>query len=371
MTTKRDYYQVLGVNRDVDAAGLKSAYRKAAMQYHPDRNPGDKVAEEKFKEASEAYEVLADSQKRAVYDRYGHEGLSGQGYSGFRDVSDVFSGFGSIFEDIFGFGVGGAEGRGRQRHRGRDLRYDLSISFEEAMTGADREIEFDRHGVCKRCKGSQSEPGTSPEVCRTCGGTGQLRRQQGFFSLATPCHVCRGSGQKVVSPCKDCRGQGSVVEHRKMSVKIPPGVDSGLRLRVGGEGEASEHGGPPGDLYVFLTVEVSDRFRREGEDLYLEHGVNLAQAALGCRVQIPTLEGDRTLEIAAGTQPGATLTIPGAGVPRLKGGGRGDLHVVVNVVVPKKLTKRQRELLEELAQSMGDSVQPEVPSSFFQRLFSD
>ena len=362
--SKRDYYEVLGVAKTCTDADLKSAYRRLALKHHPDRNPGDKAAEEAFKEASEAYEVLADAQKRAAYDRFGHQGVSGQG---FQDVGDIFSSFGSIFEEFFGF-AGGGGGRGRAR-RGADLRYDLNITFEEAVRGVEKELEFERAAECGTCQGSRAEPG-GKTTCRTCGGAGQVRRTQGFFAVQTACPTCRGEGEQVTKPCKVCSGRGVKVERKKLSVKIPAGVDSGLRLRVSGEGEGGSQGAPAGDLYVVLHVEESSDFERDGNDLILARRIGIAQAALGCRLTIPTLDGEKAIEVPPGTQFGDRVTLPGAGVPELKGMGRGDLHVQIEVAVPKKLSREQRDLLERLAAISGEEAS-HASSGFFKKIFRD
>jgi molecular chaperone DnaJ len=368
MATKRDYYEVLGLAKDCSEADVKGAYRKAALKYHPDRNPGDQAAEEKFKEASEAYEVLSDAQKRATYDRFGHQGLHGQGFQGFQDVGDIFSSFGSIFEEFFGFGgMGGGGPRGRTR-RGADLRFDLAIDFEEAVFGVEKDIEFERAVECDTCNGARAEPG-GKTMCKTCGGIGQVRRSQGFFSVQTACPTCRGEGEQITKPCKPCQGRGLRMDRKKISVKIPAGVDTGLRLRVSGEGEGGAGGAPPGDLYVVLHVKDSKDFERDGNDLVLTRRIGIAQAALGCKIKIPTLDGEQAIDVPAGTQHGHRLTIPGHGVPHLRGIGRGDLHVQVEIAVPKKLTKEQRELLEKYAQVAGEDAGG--GTGFFQKIFGD
>jgi molecular chaperone DnaJ len=375
MSGKRDYYEVLGVTRTAMEVEIKSAYRQAALKYHPDRNPGSQEAEVKFKEASEAYEVLSDQSKRSTYDRFGHQGLSGQGFQGFQDVGDIFSSFGSIFEEFFGFsgGQAGSRGRGGAR-RGADLRYDLAISFEEAVFGADHELEFERAAECEGCHGTRAEEG-GKSTCSTCGGVGQVRRSQGFFSIQTACPTCRGEGEMITKPCTKCRGKGLKMERKSISVKIPAGVDTGLRLRVAGEGEGGTGGGPAGDLYVVLHVKESDRFERDGNDLITRHAIGIAQAALGCKVKIPTLDDDgkgvQTVEVPAGVQHGHRLAIPNAGVPHLKGVGRGDLIVEFEVVVPKKLSKEQRELLEKFADVSGEEVGGAHGGSFFQKIFGE
>ncbi len=362
MATKRDYYEILAVEKTANDGEIKAAYRKAALKYHPDRNPGNQEAEAFFKEASEAYEVLSDAQKRATYDRFGHQGLSGQGFQGFQDVGDIFSSFGSIFEEFFGFSGGGAGG-GRAR-RGADLRYDLTLDFEQAVFGIEKELEFERAGECGTCEGSRAEAG-GKATCKTCGGVGQVRRSQGFFAVQTACPTCRGLGEQITKPCKACQGRGITMERKKLSVKIPAGVDTGLRLRVGGEGEGGVGGGPAGDLYVVLHVKESKEFERDGDDLILTRRIGIAQAALGCKLTVPTLEGERTVEVPTGAQFGHRLTIPGAGVPHLKGVGKGDLHVQLEVSVPKKLNKEQRELLEKYAAISGEETSG---GGFFKKL---
>lgn len=369
MAAKRDYYEILGVDKGASDAEIKSAYRKAALKHHPDRNPGNKQAEDAFKEASEAYEVLSDAQKRATYDRFGHQGLHGQGFQGFNDVGDIFSSFGSIFEEFFGFsGGGGGRGGGRAR-RGADLRYDLSINFEDAVFGVEREIEFERAAECQPCQGGGAEPG-GKNRCATCGGVGQVRRSQGFFSIQTTCPACRGVGETITKPCQKCSGKGAVMERKKISVKIPAGVDTGLRLRVSGEGEGGVGGGPRGDLYVVVHVKESREFERDGHDLIGLKRIGIAQAALGCKVKVNTLEGEREIEVPPGTQHGTRLTLPGLGVPHLKGVGRGDLHVQLEVMVPRKLSREQREVLEKYAALSGEDTNP-AGASFFQKIFGD
>ena len=333
------------------------------MEYHPDRNPGDTAAEEKFKEAAEAYEVLSNSEKRSIYDRYGHQGL-GQGQQGFSDVNDIFSNFGSIFEDFFGFSGGG----GSRARRGADLRYDLEIDFEEAVFGVEREIEFERTAGCKTCDGSGAKPGTSRKDCTTCGGIGQVRRSQGFFAVQTTCPSCRGEGSMISDPCTSCKGHGLVLEPKTLTVKIPGGVDNGMRLRVSGEGEAGAQNGPSGDLYVVLSVKENNRYERDGHDVIVREPIGIAQAALGCTVNVATLEDQVEVTVPAGSQHGYRHTVQGAGVPRLKGLGRGDLYVEFHVVVPKKLNKEQREALEKFASLYGEETKGK-DSGFFQRIF--
>jgi molecular chaperone DnaJ len=364
--SKRDYYEVLGVSRESAAGDIKTAYRKLAMKYHPDRNPDDKAAEDKFKEASEAYEVLSDAEKRARYDRFGHQGVGNQG---FQDVNDIFSSFGSIFEDFFGFAGATGAGRGGRVRRGADLRYDMAIEFEEAVFGVEREVEIERPVRCDTCEGSGAKAGSSRITCRTCAGHGQVNRTQGFFAVRMACQACGGEGTIVEKPCGDCRGQGRVIKKRKLTVKVPAGVDSGVRLRLSGEGEPGPAGGPSGDLYVVLHVKESDRFQRDGLDLIVDQPIGIAQAALGCKVKLKTLDSEVDLEVPAGTQSGERITIAGVGVPHLKGVGRGDLHVEIRVVVPKKLNKEQRELLQKYAEISKEDTMS-APGGLFHRLFS-
>lgn len=367
MSGKRDYYDILGLQKGASDSEVKSAYRKAALKYHPDRNPGDQEAESAFKEASEAYEVLSNPEKRATYDRFGHQGLGGG--AGFHDVNDIFQSFGSIFEEFFGFGggFGGAGGRSRAR-RGADLRYDLALEFDEAVFGVEKEIEFERVADCSTCSGSGAKPGTAKKTCKTCQGMGQVRRTQGFFSVATPCPACAGEGETIDHPCTTCKGRGRRKVKRKVTVKVPGGVDTGLRLRITQEGEAGANGGPAGDLYVVLHVKDSDRFVRDGNDLILSHKISMIQAALGTKIKVTGIDSDHDLEIPAGTQFGHRITIPGAGVPSLKGVGRGDLHVEFAVVIPRKLSKEQKDLLKKFAEVSGEDLTASS-SGFFQRFF--
>ncbi len=367
---KRDYYEVLSVSKSASIEEIKSAYRKSALKYHPDRNSGNKDAEEKFKEASEAYEVLSNSEKRSTYDRFGHAGLSGQGFHGFSDVNDIFTNFSSIFEEFFGFGGGpfsaGRSNRsGSRARRGADLQYDLQIEFEEAVFGAEREIEFERAMLCPTCKGTKSKPGSSSTPCKTCAGFGQIRQSQGFFSIQTTCPSCYGEGTVIKDPCKECRGRGITMEKKTLSIKVPPGVDTGLRLRVSGEGEPGMNNGPAGDLYVVLHVKESEEYIREGSDLILLQQLNIAQAALGCQLKIKTLEKEEIVKIPPGTQHGYIHTIRGGGVQKLKGIGRGDLHIRFELVVPKKLTKEQKDLLERFLEISRENDD----QGFFKKMF--
>lgn len=362
---KRDYYEVLGVERGAEDEEIKRAYRKLAMQYHPDRNPGDRGSEERFKEAAEAYEVLRNSEKRQIYDQFGHDGLAGTGFRGFSGFDDIFSSFGDIFEDFFGFGT---KTRGRSRARqGQNLRYDLRLSMEESFFGKEEEIRFRRTETCSECGGTGLPPGTQPQACRTCQGRGQILRTQGFFQISTTCPSCQGQGRVITDPCLECRGGGRVKIDRKITVKIPPGVDTGSQLRLQGEGEPGENGGLRGDLFVILHVKDHDFFSREGENLYCEIPISFAQAALGDRIRIPVIENKegREVDIPAGTQPGEVLTIPGLGMPLLQSSRRGDLHVKVNVKVPKKLTQHQRELLMEFSKSTDSHKRKQANSKGF------
>jgi molecular chaperone DnaJ len=345
---KRDYYEVLGVERTATEQEIKSAYRKLAMQYHPDRNPNNPDAEEKFKEASEAYGILADTDKRGMYDRYGHAGVSSTGAPGF-DAS-VFQDFSDIFGDFFGFGeLFGGGGRRRSRaQRGADLREDLNLQFEEAVFGTETQISVRRHETCEECSGTGATPGKAPVTCRSCSGRGQVRYQQGFFSVARTCPTCQGTGSVITDPCSKCKGEGRVLRQRTVDAKIPAGVEDGTRIRYSGLGEAGVFGGPPGDLYVVLHVKEHPFFEREGNDLYCVVPISYPQAALGTEIKVPTLEGEHTLKVPDGTQSGTSFRIRGKGVPVLNGHGKGDLYVEVRVQTPGKLNKRQRELLLEL-----------------------
>jgi len=347
MSNKRDYYEILGVDRNARGDDLKSAYRKLALKYHPDRNPGDKEAEDNFKEAAEAYEVLRDSEKRAIYDQYGHQGLEGSGFSGFGGFEDIFSSFGDIFEDFFGFGT---RRRSRTRvQRGADLRYDLSLTFMDAAFGAETEIDIDKLETCPECNGAGSEPGTQPEPCRQCGGIGQVSRNQGFFTVRTTCPTCRGNGQVIANPCVGCRGTGQVTARKTVSVKIPAGVDHGSRLRLNGEGEAGAYGGPAGDLYVFISVESHDFFARKDNDVICRIPISFVQAALGDKISVPTLNGEKTLKIPKGTQYGDLFYFHGEGIPSLRNQGRGDQIIQVDIRTPKHLSKKQEVLLRRFA----------------------
>ncbi len=341
----KDYYNILGVSRDAPEEEIKKNYRKIAMQCHPDRHPGNKEAEEKFKIASEAYEVLRDPEKREIYDRYGVEGLRGTGFTGFRGFEDIFSAFGDIFEDFFGFGT--TSRRGSKARQGADLRYDLKISFYDAAFGKEAEINIPKNVSCEVCNGTGAKPGTHPANCPNCKGTGQVTRSQGFFTISTTCNQCRGEGKFIPHPCKECRGSGKIKRNRAIQVKIPPGVDTGSRLRIRGEGEEGERGGFPGDLFIFLYVEPHEFFSRNGDDIVCQIPISFTQAALGSEIEIPTLNGKKNFIIPKGTESGAIFRIKGEGFQKLRGYGRGDEMIQVIVKTPKNLTKEQERILKE------------------------
>lgn len=361
---KRDYYEVLGVSKQAGDQEIKSAYRKLALQHHPDRNPDDPAAEDKFKEASEAYSVLSDAQKRAAYDRFGHAGLQGAAGGGFDP--NQFADFGDILGDFFGFGdlFGGGRRRRGGAERGEDVRYDLEISFEEAVFGLNAEIQVPRMEPCDRCKGSGSEPGSGPTTCPTCHGRGEVLYQQSFLSIRRTCSTCGGVGQIIRNPCHECRGHGYRQVQRKLKVNIPAGVDDGTRLRLSGEGQPGRKGGPPGDLYVILKVKEHAFFEREGVNLHCTIPVNIAQAALGAELDVPTLDQPHKLKIPEGTQNGAQFRVRNKGVPNLNGSGRGDLLVHIDVKVPSRLTRDQRKLLEQLRDSLPADNAPSEKGLF-------
>jgi len=352
MGTKRDYYEVLGVGREANDTEIKAKYRKQALKYHPDRNPNNKEAEEKFKEASEAYEVLRDPKKRQIYDQYGHEGLEGSGFSGFSGFEDIFSSFGDIFEDFFGFGRR-TKGGGQ---RGSDLRYDLNLTFMEAAFGTSKEVEIAKMDSCHKCQGSGSEPGTSPQTCHACHGTGQMSRSQGFFTVRTTCPHCRGEGKTISHPCSDCRGNGQIRVNKKVSVKIPAGVDNGSRLRLTNEGEGGLKGGPNGDLYIFIHVTPHDLFERKNTDIICKVPISFVQAILGDEIEVPTLKAKTTLKIPKGTQPGDVFRLKNEGIPSLQGYGRGDMIAHIQVKLPTSVSSKQEELLREYAKLEDNKI---------------
>lgn len=350
MAEKRDYYEVLGIEKTATDGEIKRCYRKLAMKYHPDRNPGDRKAEDRFKEAAEAYEVLKDPRKRQIYDQFGHQGLEGNGFSGFSNAEDIFSSFGDIFGDLFsGFGFGGRRS-GPRVSKGADLRYDLTLSFMEGVFGAETEIDVEKSESCAVCGGNRCEPGTQPEPCSHCNGTGQVTRSQGFFTVRTTCPYCRGQGKSIPSPCKKCRGRGQVMVSKRVPVKIPPGVDTGARLRLTGEGEASVNGGPSGDLYVFIHVKPHDFFKREDTDIICQIEISFIQAILGDEITVPTLEGEKNLKIPTGTQYGDRFRFKGEGIPSLRNKNhRGDQIIEAIIRTPTSINKKQENLLKEFA----------------------
>jgi len=363
--TKRDYYEILGVSRNVAEPELKKAYRARAMKYHPDKNPGNKEAEEQFKEASEAYEVLKDPQKRGLYDQYGHEGLKGAGFQGFSGFEDIFSSFGDIFGDFFGFGSGGRRSSSGPQ-RGPNLGYDLTVSFMDAAKGKETVIEFEKHVSCKVCAGTGAREGTTPASCPDCRGSGQVVRSQGFFSISTTCGRCHGKGSIIREKCKKCFGHGKVAEKKKINVRIPPGVDTGSKLRLTGEGEEGAKGGPPGDLYVIIHVEPHKVFKRQDTDIFCEVPISIPQAVLGAKVRVPSLDGEAILHIPPATRTNTVFKLEGAGISNLHGYGRGDQVVQVILETPTKLTERERELFRELAEIRGEKV-GEKEMGFFQK----
>ena len=373
MATKRDYYEILQVTRTSTGDEIKKSYRKLAVQFHPDRNPNDKAAEDKFKEAAEAYEVLSDASKRQRYDQFGHAGVSGNGFGGggFNNVDDIFENFGSIFEDLFGMGGGRRRGGGNARaKKGSDLRYDLKISFKDSVLGLEKKIQIPRRVVCTGCEGSGAAKGTSPVHCSTCRGQGQVAIQQGFFTYASACPDCGGSGRRIATPCGECRGGGFQTKSSNINVKIPAGIDTGMRLRVSGEGEAGSKGGPAGDLYVFIEVEQDEKFKREEFDLIYSLKIGVAQAILGSEVHIDCFENEpRKIDIPAGIQPGERIAVHGAGIPKLEkyGRGKGDLIVEVNVEIPTKIPKEAEDHLREFAHKMGQNVKN--GAGFFDKIF--
>ncbi|NLJ25096.1 MAG: molecular chaperone DnaJ [Firmicutes bacterium] len=369
---KRDYYEVLGVDRNASEDEIKKAYRRLARQYHPDVNQDDPDAEEKFKEASEAYRVLGDEKLRQQYDQFGHsafEGANGAGGFDFGGFGD-WEGFGDIFDMFFGGGFGRQRRQGPQR--GADLRFDLEISFEEAAFGLETEVEVPRTETCPHCHGNQAEPGTPIHTCTECNGTGQIQQVQqsafGRFVNVRTCPRCGGEGKTVETRCTECGGQGQVRRVRKINVKIPAGIDNGFRVRIPGEGEAGTKGGPPGDLYVFITVRDHEFFKRRGNDVYCEVPISFVQAVLGDEIEVATLDGQVKLRIPEGTQTGTSFRIKGKGIVNLRGYGRGDQHVIVQIYTPKNLTTKQKEALREWGESMGDSVQPPQEKGFFGRV---
>ena len=365
MSDKRDYYEILGVPRDAGKDELKSKYRKLAIKYHPDKNPGNAEAEEKFKEASEAYGVLSDDQKRQLYDQYGHQGLDGSGFSGGGNFDDIFSSFGDVFEDFFGFGNSRGRGRGSNRvQRGADLRYDMNLDFMEAAFGVEQEVTVRKQDICDTCQGSGCKEGTSPETCSHCHGTGQFVQSQGFFKVKTTCPYCRGKGRSIAHPCPKCVGSGRMEVSKRVTVTIPAGVDTGSKLRLTGEGEAAPNGGPPGDLYVFIQVKPHKFFKRDGMDVLCVVDLSFVQAALGDKITIPTLKGDTELKIPKGTQYGEAFRLKGEGIPSLRTGRRGDQVIQVDIKTPTRLSKKQSKLLREFDKLNEDKISNKLKNLF-------
>jgi molecular chaperone DnaJ len=353
--TKRDYYEVLGVARDADGATIKKAYRRLAMELHPDRNPDNPEAEEGFKAAAEAYEILSDDERRSLYDRFGHDGPKNAGFQGFSGVEDIFSHFGDLFGDLFGGGRG--DGGGRQA-RGGDVRADLELTLREAATGVEKEIKVRRRVACKECSGSGAAKGTAPARCDTCGGRGQVLHSQGFFMIGTPCPSCNGQGVTIKSPCGSCRGNGVQLTEERLKVNVPAGIDDGQTLRLTGRGEAAPGGGRDGNLYVVISVKGDPRFVREEDDLYVQVKLSVMKAALGGQVQVPTIDGgELAVDVKPGTQPGDHLVLRGRGMPHVERPGRGDQYVVFQIDIPKKLSLRATELLVELATELGEPAE--------------
>ncbi|MBS0206312.1 MAG: molecular chaperone DnaJ [Planctomycetes bacterium] len=366
MATKRDYYEVLSVEKTASEDEIKRAYRKLAAKHHPDRNPGDEAAIAAFKEAAEAFDVLSNADKKARYDRFGHQGLEGMGGpgAGFGDVGDIMDAFGEMFGDFFG-GGGGRRGGGPRAKRGNSLQTSLTLELLDAAVGCSRDLEIDRHVSCVTCAGSGAKPGTKPQSCDYCGGRGQVVQSQGFFRMQTTCPACRGQGQVVRDKCPDCRGSRFVVRSGKITVKVPAGIDNGMQLCLRGEGEAGENGGPAGDLYVEIHVKSHPLFEREGKHLTCQVPITFSQAALGTEMDIPILTGKHRITVSPGTQPGEILRLKGQGMPDPQGGSRGDLHVQFHVEVPKKLSKKQEELLRQLAE-LDDKQVSAHRKSFFE-----
>jgi molecular chaperone DnaJ len=368
----RDYYEVLSVSRNASGGEVKKAYRKLAMQFHPDRNPGNKEAEAKFKECTEAYEVLSDDKKRQIYDTYGHDGLKNSGYRGPGNFDEVFSSFGDIFGDLFGFGGGRSQARRNNGPiTGNDLRYDMGITFMEAVHGVNKEVNLTRRDTCWTCEGSGCRPGHKKVTCPSCNGRGQVIRSQGFFQVSTTCPQCHGEGQIVKEPCADCNGVGLVEKSKKVSIKIPAGVDTGAKMRLRSEGEGGRNGGEAGDLYVIIHVEEHDFFKRDGDTIYCRLPVSMVRAALGCTVDVPTIYGQKELVIPAGSQNGEVFTLRREGVQSLRGHGRGNMIVELQVVTPTDLSEEQRNLLVEFDKLSEQYGQHKEQEGFFSRLFHE
>ncbi len=365
---KRDYYEVLGINKGASPDQIKSAYRKLAVKHHPDKNKGDKASEEKFKEASEAYHVLSNAERKQNYDNFGHAAFEngGGGRGGFGNF-DFSSNFSDIFEDFFGEGFGGGRRSRKSNYRGSDLRYDLSITLEEAYSGKKQDIKFSTSDKCSNCKGTGSKPGSSADSCSMCGGHGQVRSSQGFFTVQQTCPQCSGSGEQITDPCSECGGQGKRQASKRLSVTIPKGVDDGTRIRLSGKGEAGSRGAGNGDLYLFINVYSHDLFKRSDENLFFECPISIADAALGTSIEIPTIDGGKAkIKIPAGTQGGKQFRLKGKGMPYMRGSGNGDLYIQVNTEVPISLNKEQKELLEKFREIENEKSNPSI-KKFFQK----
>jgi len=368
---KQDYYETLSVSRDADAAAIKSAYRKLAKEYHPDRNPGDEKAEHRFKEVSEAYEALKDPQKRAAYDQFGHAAFEGGGGPGGQHgfSGDFSSSMSDIFDDLFGEFMGG-RGRGPRtmRERGNDLRYNLEISLRQAYDGKSAQIRVPSSITCETCSGAGTKPGTSPTACRTCGGGGKVRASQGFFTIERTCPACQGAGEMIDDPCADCRGSGRITKERTLSVTIPSGVEDGTRIRLANEGEAGLRGGPSGDLYIFLSIAPHEFFQRDGADIFCLVPIAMTTAALGGRIEVPTVEGGRSrVKIPEGSQTGKQFRLKGKGMPVMRSKTTGDMYIQVEVETPKNLTRKQKDILKDFDKASSDSTNPDS-SGFFSRM---
>lgn len=369
--SKRDYYEVLDVSREAGTAEIKKAYRAMALKYHPDRNPNDPEAEQQFKEAAEAYEVLSNDEKRARYDRFGHEGLAGNGFQDFSSSQDIFDAFSDIFGDFFGFSGGGRSRRGPRPQAGADLRYNLNISFVEAVKGTEADLQIPKEKECESCSATGVEPGHHPETCKHCNGQGQIFQSQGFFRISSPCPICRGTGQMITHPCKKCKGKGIVQETKSVKVNIPAGVDNNSRLRLQGEGEPGRNGGPPGDLYVVIRVEAHQQFQRQGQDLITTAEISFTQAALGDKIHIPTLDEQIPMDIPRGTQSGRSFKLKGLGIPHIGSSKKGNLIVNIKVKTPTKLSKRQEELLHEFWELESEKSQKKSKRGFFRKAMGD
>ncbi|HID70324.1 MAG TPA: molecular chaperone DnaJ [Desulfobacterales bacterium] len=364
------YYDVLSVSKSADSSVIKKAYRKLAMKYHPDRNPDDKEAEAAFKECTEAYEVLSDLQKRKIYDAYGHDGLKNSGYQGPGNFEDMFSGLGDLFGDLFG-GGGRARTRRNGPQAGNDLRYDIEITFMEAVHGVSKEVAINRRDTCWTCEGSGCRPGYQRDTCPSCHGRGQVIRSQGFFQVSSTCPQCHGEGEIVSEPCNDCNGSGLINKSKKVSLKIPAGVDTGAQMRLRGEGEGGRRGGPSGDLYVVIHVQEHEFFKRDRQTIFCEFPVTMAQAALGCKVDVPTIHGKKKLNVPAGSQSGKQFTLRKEGIPSLRGGGRGDMVVQLQVRTPTNLCEEQKKVLKDFDELCNKHGQNKENEGFFSKLIHE